>query len=198
MFDSCWSIYFLAWNNIWGFIDRLTSAWMLQIPAWLASHNDSIVFLITFEEDCCSMTWGKLGGEKKKPSSKPILWKLLILQSSKPALINLHTHTQLPLPQVVGTTPQRQGGSPHLKAYSRLHVSLVCGGKKKKIALFTRFGIESKNLVMFFFFLFYFFRRGSSRWQLPVGCHLVPSYLCSHRWVVLQIAFPLLSPLGNL
>lgn len=67
MFDSCWSIYFLTWNNIWGFIDCLTSAWMLQIPAWLASHNDSIVFLITFEEDCCSMTWGKLGGEKKNP-----------------------------------------------------------------------------------------------------------------------------------
>lgn len=154
------------------------------------------------------MTWGKLDKKTKTTtlsrfsenswSSNP-----LTPPSDLPCP-NQPNHTELPPPQTVGTSPQRQGRSPHLRDYRRLQMSVWCvcmwrGGKKKKPHThFTWFGIESKDKESCDVF-FIFWRGSTNRWQLPVGCHLVWCYLCPTQvGGAAEIAFSLLSPLGNL
>lgn len=129
--NVCWSVVYFILSLKRLFIDHWTT-WMLQIPAWLtsaASHNDSVAFMITSEENCSSMTWGKSEGGEKTP--------LLLSRFSEnsrscnppnsPSDLscpNQPRHTELPLPQTVGSSPPRRGRSPHLRDYRRLQTSV--------------------------------------------------------------------------
>lgn len=187
---------FLAWNNIWAFIDHWTSTGMLQISAWSAreaSHNDgrlawqlqrrtaaicrdvNTLLLSRFSENSRSCS---------PPSPPP--------SCTLPALISPDAHR----PQTVGTSPALRGCSPHLRDYSRLQTSIWCVGAKKLCFLLS-LGLNQriKNLVMCFFF----FEGGpQTDGRFLWGAIWFRPIFAPHRWVVLEIAFPLLSPLGNL
>lgn len=117
------------------------------------------------EEVGGSGTWGKK--------------TLLLLSRFSENSPHLTCQAELPPPQTPGTSPPRRGCSLHLRDYSSLQMPVWCVWGKGfflSITLFkTQFRVQSKDKKKMLWCIF--LRGSANRWQLPVVCHLVPSYL---------------------